>query len=286
MRLENPPFTATLYIWNGVSAFFLYSNLTPFHSHNTLQLVFDIREKFKCRTPDTEWGLYKSIIIRENAIHRIDTNDSIQLLLYVDAGSETAKAIRMKYLEQSDIASPGIDIQDIVKPGELEQCLIEPTAVLFERIVHQLLNSLVDGHKTVARDERITKVCQLLAAGPDGMTIRSLADKVFLSESRLRSLFKKNTGTSLHRYIIWNRIMTAITRIMNGDTIAAAALGCGFSDASHFHKMLLQMFGVSPSQFIKENNRKIVHVCHPYPLYLETRAHNESTWEIEKVYTL
>jgi AraC-like DNA-binding protein len=286
MRIDKSPYKATLYIWNGVSAFFFYSNLTPFHSHNTLQLVFDIRAKFKCRTPGAEWRLYKSVIIRENAVHQIDTNGSVQLLLYLDAANDIATAIRAKYLQQNDIGSPGLDILDIVKPGELEQCLIEPNPELLEKIVFQLVNNLAGGQPPVSRDERIVSVCRLLAAGPAEMTIRRLADTVFLSESRLRSLFKKNTGVSLHRYIICNRIMVAITSIMNGATIAEAAMSCGFSDTSHFHKMLLQMFGVSPSQFIKENNRKVVHIRHHYPLYLETRSHNAITWEIEKVYKL
>jgi AraC-like DNA-binding protein len=286
MRIAQTPYKATLYVWNGVSAFFFSSRVTPFHSHNTMQLVFDIRKSFKCRTPDTAWQDYKSVIIKENAIHQLDTNGSVQLLLYLDAESEMAKAIRARYLQHRDVASPDIDVNDFLKRGQLEQCLLEPNRELLEHIVHQLLRQVASCEKPVAVDERITAVLKVLSEEQlREITIDVLADHVCLSESRLRSLFKRVTGISLHRYIIWNRIMRAITRILEGSTVADAALDCGFTDTSHFHKLLVQMFGISPSQFIKENNQKSIVICHHDPLRIQTRMHNEKSWEIEKIYS-
>jgi hypothetical protein len=46
------------------------------------------------------------------------------------------------------------------------------------------------------------------------------------------------------------------------------------------------MFGVSPSQFIKDNMKRNFHACDDHPLLLETRVHNQETWEVEKVYRL
>lgn len=285
MRLDKGPYTASLFIWNGVSAFFLSSNLTPFHSHNTMQVAFDLRSNFRCRTPATDWGIYKSIVIKENAVHQLDTNGSVQLLLYIDAESVAAKAINKKYLKGADTAPLDIDILDIIKPGSLEQCLVEPEPVLFGEVVQRLLDHLSGRPSLYQQDKRITAILKILATNKEeDPSISSLARTVFLSESRLRSLFKKTTGVSLHRYIIWNRIMTGITQLLNGATVADAAASCGFSDTSHFHKMLVQMFGISPSQFIKDNSKKNIHICHADPLLHETRAHNEDTWEITQVY--
>ncbi len=80
--------------------------------------------------------------------------------------------------------------------------------------------------------------------------------------------------------------MFAITGILNGCTVKDAAISCGFSDSSHFHKMLLQMFGITPSQFIKENNKKSIQICHHYPLSLETKRYNEESWNVEEIYKL
>jgi acyl carrier protein len=143
MRIKGNPYARTLYVWNSVSAFFFFSNITPFHSHNTMQLVFDLKKKFKCRLKDTEWTLYKAIVIKENAVHQLDTNGSIQLLIYLDAQADIARAIKSKYLKESDIFSLDIDILDFVKPGELEQCLIKTDKELLEKIVNLLLTEMV-----------------------------------------------------------------------------------------------------------------------------------------------
>ncbi|HEY2581658.1 MAG TPA: AraC family transcriptional regulator [Mucilaginibacter sp.] len=287
MRVERTPYTTTFYVWNCVSAIFYSSYVTPFHSHNTIQLIFDLRKNFKFRVKNGSWDVYKTLIIKENTIHQLDTSNSVQLIIYVDAASDIAKALKVKYLQQNDFFSPDIDLLNFLKPGELEQCLIEANKDLLEKLVYQILNKLVDGRKTTLRDQRVKKVIDILAAGdPWEMTISLLAEKVFLSESRLRNLFKNVTGVSLHRYIIWNKITLAITRIMNGATVAEAAMSCGFSDSSHFHKMIIQMFGISPSQFIRDNDRKNFDISDISPLGLVTRQYDDRFWNVERTLSI
>ena len=85
------------------------------------------------------------------------------------------------------------------------------------------------------------------------LSINYLADKVFISPSRLRALFKKQAGFSLHKYIIRYKILSAINEIINGSTIQESVYRAGFNDNSHFNKMLLKMFDTKPSQFLREN---------------------------------
>jgi AraC-like DNA-binding protein len=252
-----------------------------------MQIVFDIRKKFKCRIQHTDWRVYNSVIIKENSIHQLDTNDSVQLILYLDPECEIAKAIKLKFLSEGDICSPALDILDYAKPGELEQCLIEPDSELLGQLVHRLLNQLVDNQKIDVCDERIKKIIKLLATDDsEKMTTSYLAKKVFLSESRLRFLFKKAIRVPLHRYIIWNKIMLAIGKIMNGSTVQDAAIECGFTDSSHFHKLLLQMFGVTPSQFIKNNSKKSIHILNRYPMNMESRVFDGESDIAGKLYKI
>jgi len=287
MKIETSPYSKTLYVWNSVSAIFFYGDITPPHNHNTLQVVFDIRKTFKCRLRHTPWEIYESVIIKENAIHQLDPNDSVQLILYLDAESDVAKAIGSKYLSGSDICSPGLKILDHANPGELEKCLIEPNPGLLEQLVYRLLNRLVDDQKTAVCDERIKKVIRLLATdSSEKMTINSLAQNVFLSESRLRFLFKGAMGVPLHRYIIWNKIMLAIQKIMNGSTVQDAAMDCGFTDSSHFHKLLLRMFGISPSQFIKDHSKKSFRILTSHPMSMESRFFDDKSGNASRVYRM
>lgn len=287
MKIDSTPYAKTLYVWNSVSAVFFYGDVTLPHSHNTMQLVFDIRKTFKCRLHDHEWGIYKSVLIKENAIHQLDPDNSVQLLLYLDAQSEAAKVLRAKYLSVNDICSLDANILEYVVPGELEQCLIEPDLQLLEKLVYRLLQILAGDKKITGYDERIKAVQQLLNNdGYERVSIQYLAKKVFLSESRLRFLFKKNTGIPLHRYIIWNRIVQAIGMIMNGATVQDAALECGFTDSSHFHKLLLQMFGISPSQFIKNNSKKNIQILTGSPMNLDSSFYDDASGKPTRVYKL
>src|SRR5258706_6669805 len=287
MKIKTNPYSRTFYVLHSVSPIFFYDCVTPPHSHNTLQLVFDLRKTFKCRVQHSGWRVYKSVIIKENAIHQLDTHDSVQLILYLDAESDAAKGLKLEYLGESDIFPLNVDIFDYAKPGELEQCLIEPNPELLEEVVYRLLNQLVDSQQREIGDERIKGVIKLLTLdGSEKMTIRHLARNVSLSESRLRFLFKKSIGVPLHRYIIWNKIMLAIGKIMNGSTIQDAAFDCGFTDSSHFHKLLLQMFGVSPSQFMKNNSKRNTQILSRHPLNMESRFFDNGYENPTRVYEM
>jgi len=284
MKTERTPYTTTLYIWNQVSAMFYSAYITPFHSHNAMQLIFDLGGQFRFSTRDTDWLTYKSLVIKENIVHRLDTGGSVQLIIYLDASSEIATAIRSQFLQQRDFFSPEEEILHVVPPGALEQCLIEPNKGLLEKIVLQILDKLRSGHFAPPEDHRVRKAMSLVAgAGAAEMSISRLSEDLFISESHLRSVFRNNAGISLHRYIVLHRVILAITGIMNGDTIAAAAIGAGFSDSSHFHKVLFQLFGTSPSQFMRDNSRKNIERATGSPFRLETRQYDERSWSVEKV---
>ena len=268
MRTERAPYSTTLYLWKGVSAMFYSSFITPYHSHNTLQLVFTLRDPFRFRTPDTEWQRYRTLIIKEDCIHRLDTDGSVHLIVYVDAASPTAQIIRDKYLGRRNFYSPDGQPLHRLKPGELEQCLLEADNRRFEELVNRLLEMLAGVTEPV--DHRVDEVIRLLSGEPETATIQGLAQRVYLSESRLRSLFSRATGVSLHRYIIIKRISLAMEMIMNGSTISEAAAGSGFTDGSHLHRMLLQQFGISPSQFLRDNAQKRISRSGDEPLKLIT----------------
>jgi AraC-like DNA-binding protein len=160
-------------------------------------------------------------------------------------------------------------------------------AELLELLIHRLLNRLVDNQKKDICDERIKNVIKFLAThSSEKMTINCMAQKVFLSESRLRFLFKKVTGAPLHRYIIWNKIMLAISKIMNGSTVQGGAIDCGFTDSSHFHKLLLRMFGVSPYQFIKHNSKKSFQILTSLPMSMGSRFFDDESGNASRVYRM
>jgi AraC-like DNA-binding protein len=272
MKHGKSPYTSAFYVWNGSSAVFFSSCLTPFHSHNTMQLVLDTQTNFRVRVKNGSWETYKSLIIKENVIHQLDTNNSVQLIIYLAADSRIAQAFKSTSLLENDIYSPGLNIFHLVNSNELEQALVNPEPGMLKDLIDKVLRSLSREVSMATSDKRITSVEQAISTmHPGEISLKSLADIVYLSESRLRSLFKEVTGVPLHRYILWNKIRFATNQIMTGDSVNEAAIEAGFTDSSHFHKMMVKMFGESPSGFLKNNRLRHRVLCDTEPLHFKTR---------------
>jgi AraC-like DNA-binding protein len=203
--------------------------------------------------------------------------------MYLEAQSEVAKRIKEIYLQKNEICSLPIDISSFTSSGILQQLLLNPDINLIEQIIHEALSCLLGEVKEIAEDERIKNIRYIITTlNIEELNISSLASKIYLSESRLRSLFKKSVGVSLHKYIVWHKIIRGINSIINGASVLEAALNAGFSDSSHFHKMTVKMFGVSPSQFIKNNKNLKIIICDNLPMKMETTFYNEKIIPVEK----
>jgi AraC-like DNA-binding protein len=276
MKHGKSPYTSTFYMWKGVAAFFYSSHLTSFHSHNTMQLVLDTQKDFRFKIKGTHWKTYKSLIIKENVIHQLDTNSSVQLIIYIDAETRIAQAIKSKYLANGEIYPLDLNIFHFANSNDLQQALLNPEPSRLENLINRILGSLSLEIGNTPADERILIAEQTISTvHPEEVTVKSLADIACLSESRLRSLFKNVTGVSLYRYILWNKIRYATNQIMAGYTVNDAAIDSGFTDSSHFHKMMVQLFGISPSKFLKDNKEDNSVVCDQSPLHFETRVYKK-----------
>jgi AraC-like DNA-binding protein len=284
MKATTRPFRSNFYLWNGVSAIFFSNCLTDVHSHNTMQIIVDIQDHFRCRVGKNNWQTFKNLIIRENTPHQLDTAGSVQLIIYLDIATSSAREIRTRHLEGKDASAPELNLFDNIKPDELQQALLRPDPTLLLSIISRLLRTLSGHSATPEPDNRILAVERLLSATPPGdHRIDHLARQVHLSTSRLRSLFKQHTGVSLYKYILWARIRFAINRIMAGSPINDAAWEAGFTDNSHFHKMLVTMFGITPSQFIRDHQTMDILTCDSSPINFETKVY-DAEGRVEKIY--
>jgi len=254
MKHGRSPYTSAYYAWKGASAVFFSSCLTPFHQHDAVQLVLDTQESFRFRTRRSSWNSYRSLIIRENVIHQLDTNNSVQLIIYLDTTTEIAQALKSEYLHNEDVYSPPVNIFHFADPGQLQLALLRSDPLLVETLMHRILTHLSRKTGVTRDDGRVVRIEQMISATPPTeLSISLLAAAVCLSESRVRALFREVTGISLYRYILLNKLRFATNRLMAGDSVNGAAMEAGFTDSSHFHKMMVQLFGMSPSAFLKEN---------------------------------
>ena len=85
----------------------------------------------------------------------------------------------------------------------------------------------------------------------EDLNIDTLAEKFFISRSKLLRDFLAATGQSLHRYIIAIRIAHAKRWLAEGVPISIVAQRCGYSQESAFIYMFRRETGVTPGEYLK-----------------------------------
>lgn len=87
----------------------------------------------------------------------------------------------------------------------------------------------------------------------EDLSVKSIADGLNISSSRLSHLFKEHTGSSMWRYVMAKRLVLARSLLLEGKSVVDACYESGFQDYAHFNKTFSKAFHISPGRFLKEN---------------------------------
>ena len=82
-------------------------------------------------------------------------------------------------------------------------------------------------------------------------TVSEIADHLFVSESYLYQLFKKEIHQSPKKYINDKRLLLAQAMIRGGERPSNACVKCGFSDYSVFYRSYRMFFKKTPSEDVE-----------------------------------
>jgi len=74
-----------------------------------------------------------------------------------------------------------------------------------------------------------------------------------LSESRFLHLFSEQVGSPWRSYLVWRRMLVAMSLALAGENITEAAHSAGYSDGAHFARQFKDQFGISPSAIAKNS---------------------------------
>ena len=88
------------------------------------------------------------------------------------------------------------------------------------------------------------------------LSIEFLSQEFYLSKYHLMHKFKKETGYTLHNYVMQKRLLMAKDLIMSGNPITKAYIQCGFNDYSCFLRSFKNIFKRSPSDFSPKAKRE------------------------------
>lgn len=88
----------------------------------------------------------------------------------------------------------------------------------------------------------------------ENLSIRQIADSVYLSSTYLCYLYKKKTGKTLNQFILDSRMEKAKSLLLNTNMkIGDIATSLGYSNQNYFAKLFAAHFGTTPSSFRNHN---------------------------------
>lgn len=212
---------------SGISIFHESSISTDFHAHPAMEFIISRDHSFNLYSDHLSVSNVTSCILSPNSKHKLIAPNSALTIYMIEPTLVDVSNI----LERLDLNL--IDLQTIDSDVSI-------------RLEHLLNQSL----PKPLFDERITKVIDhiLNSDREDSLTRAYLSKLVFLSESRLSHLFKKQVGCSLQSYLKWHKMKLALNHMIdNGFQLTNAALEAGFYDLAEFSNQFKKMFGLSPS---------------------------------------
>lgn len=83
---------------------------------------------------------------------------------------------------------------------------------------------------------------------PDNWRAMEVAAGLELSESRFLHLFRQEMGMAWRPYLLWRRLLCAVSALKGGQSATKAAHLAGFSDSAHLSRTFRSIFGMSIRQ--------------------------------------
>ena len=246
------PSATQLYLWRGASLVIGPAIDSRLHSHFALQLSASLDGAFRARFgASDEWRDTRAALFASNQTHQID-GDAVLAHLFLELpwrSAAVASAVQADYAPSPRFADARAMLARLAKEQPADADAAMELAARAARAWRDAALPAAVAPRALF-DARIKAAVDAIASDPgcDGAT---LARRVYLSPSRFTHLFRQQTGMSLSRYLLWNRLLAAIDAVARGASITAAAHQAGFADLAHMSRNFSATFGVAPSELQK-----------------------------------
>lgn len=237
--------------WNKDNIGIICDNLNAVsHSHCVLQIFLSLDEPLQITAGNTSIT-GKCVIINKNVPHSVTSDGKAKLSILIEPtsgfASELTSKINGDYLicDNENINKLQQKAAKLFDTGDKDQ---------YAAFISDLSKYLGIDRNIKVLDKRIVKILETLQnCDCYDHTIENLADKVFLSSSRLSHLFSEQTGIPLKSYIMFHQLEKAFTAILSGHNITDAAMLAGFDSPSHFAATVKKWMGMPVTASIKDS---------------------------------
>lgn len=227
-----------------------YNLNVDIHKHYAYQIILSLDKPFNTVIDGISTNGIYGFIIKPQVPHLCTLVESTVLIINVEPYSVVGTKLKT-FFNDSEKGILFSNQKDVFTYFELNGNL-EP-----ENLISSIIDILHnESPADKALDDRIIKIIEYIKTNyHQNVSPKLLADLIYLSPSRMASLFKKETGSSLSKYILWTRLRQAITLALTNKklTLTEIAYETGFYDLPQLNKYMYEMIGVPPSA-LKQNS--------------------------------
>jgi AraC-like DNA-binding protein len=221
------------------------------HSHSAPVMLAGLYDDFQLRIDRGLWTRCRAAIIRAGTAYEFDAGRQPLCVIYVEPNETSADGLARLIEDAREENGALIGMRSDVS---LVRTLYEDQSS--PRWVEAAMADLVGFSKVRARkdiDARVRRAIECVAVERGSLevapspTVADAAHAAGLSTSRFQHLFRAEVGVPYRRYTAWARMRIAVSEVIRGSNLTAAAHASGFYDQPHFAREFRRIFGAPPS---------------------------------------
>lgn len=224
-----------------------YKSDVEIHKHSAYQIVLSEDEPFNTRCENKNHRNIFGFVIKPQIAHSCRCSNSNLVILNIEPYSTLGNNLSQKIGEKRKSVhfTSRQEISDFFHShcGKLD----------ISDFLHRQTNSY-----PLRPDERVNNAIEYINKkfNSGKFTLDELSRNACLSASHLGFLFKKQTGSSIFKYLLWTRLRYAISQILtrNSKSLTEIAYESGFYDSSQMTRYMYEMFGISPSKLRQKSD--------------------------------
>ncbi len=198
----------------------------------------------------------QALVVAPQVARRVDATDAGFCSLNIDPSHPWAPRMRASLAGQ-----PVRVLRDECSPsllGAADELIGGGHDCASAYAVSEQMFSAVWGQPAEVMDPRVPRVAKKLQQDlPTRLPLESLAAATQLSPSRLRHLFREQTGVPLRSYLLWLKMHQAAALFARDWSMTDVAAEIGFSDAPHLCRVFREYFSVNPSWLADQSQVRV-----------------------------
>jgi AraC-like DNA-binding protein len=222
------------------------------HHHAAVQITVGGRGPLSVTRDGDTHDVCRLVVIASGERHAVRSDSqSGALTLYL--GLQTPQGIALNTMARNGVW--------VVDDG---QNLAETTTALLDTdgpdaAADFLVDQLCETQQPGSVHPQLRQAIEVVASRvPERVDMASVAGAVALSPDYLGRLSKQQNGISFSATIRWERLVAAVSYLLDGYSVTDAAHLAGFADGSHANKVCWEMTGATPRELAEAVRKTVI----------------------------